>query len=256
MTKIAQTEIELIESGLMNELKEQIEKSRKIFKEKMLECETEDGETLMCSVNQAFGEFHTNGHNCLGCNLQEDVDWIETFLEQANAENYFYGELHIEFFFKTYLFHLYLLTEKIFEIKKIIGLPVSYKEDDFEVFRTIKLWANFFKHPKAFILTHHPKYFFDNNSVEVEKLKKNSDNKIIDLKFIRKYYSGEDPNKYKNLTGELRNNENVKVLLPPFDTLTQDFCNACTIFIEIIKENKAYKEILNDLTTLENYFEE
>ncbi len=240
----------------MDELKKQIENSRKIFKGKMLECETEDGETLMCSINQAFGEFLTKGHNCLGCNLQEDVDWIWTFLKQAKAKNYVSDELHIEFFFKTYLFHLYLLTEKIFEIKKIIGLPVSYKENEFEVFRTIKLWANFFKHPKAFILTHHPKYFFDSNTMEVKKLKKNNNNKIIDLQFIRKYYSGEDPNKYKNLTGELRKNENVKVILPSIDTLTQDFCNACTVFIEIIKENKIYTEILNDLTTLENYFDE
>jgi hypothetical protein len=239
----------------MEALKQQIENSRKIFKEKMLECEVEDGDTLMCSINQAFGEFHINGHNCLGCNLQEDVDWIESFLEQANAENYFVAGMHIEYFFKTYLFHLYLLTEKIFEIKKIIGLPLSYKENEFEIFRTIKLWSNFFKHPKAFILTHHPKYFFDNDLEVIEKLGKNNDNKIIDLKFIKKYYSGEDQNKYKNLTGELRNNINVKVIIPSIDILTKDFCNACAIFIEVIKENKAYKEILNDLTTLENYFD-
>ena len=62
-----------------------------------------------------------------------------------------------------------------------------------------------------------------------------SDNKIIDLKFIKKYYSGEDRNKYKNLTGELRNNSNVKVILPSIDILTQDFCDACAIFIEVIK---------------------
>jgi len=239
----------------MEALKQQIENSRKIFKEKMLECETEDGDTLMCSINQAFGEFHINGHNCLGCNLQEDVDWIESFLEQANAENYFVAGMHIEYFFKTYLFHLYLLTEKIFEIKKIIGLPESYKETEFEVFRTIKLWANFFKHPKAFILTHHPVYCFDSEIDKIENFSKNNENKIIDLTFIKKYYSGEDRNKYKNLTGELRKNNNVKVIIPSIDILTQDFCNACAVFIGIIKENKAYREILNDLTTLENYFE-
>src|SRR5690606_27616074 len=108
---------------------------------------------------------------------------------------------------------------------------------------------------KAFILTHHPEYYFDNQINEICKLVENNDNKIIDLKFIKKYYSGEDRNKYKNLTGELRNNSNVKVILPSIDILTQDFCNACAIFIEVIKENKAYKEILNDLTTLENYFD-
>ncbi|MGB6036422.1 MAG: hypothetical protein WBG42_09135, partial [Cryomorphaceae bacterium] len=69
------------------------------------------------------------------------------------------------------------------------------------------------------------------------------------------YYSGEDKNKYKVLVKELRNNKNVTVVFPDLPRLTSEFCEACKVFIQIIKENKAYREILNDLTTLENYFE-
>jgi hypothetical protein len=202
----------------------------------------------MCSINEAFVEFHENGHNCLGCNLQDDVSLIENFLK--SAEHY----ESASDVFRVYIMLLYLFSEKIFEIKKIIGLPQAYKEREFEIFRTIKLWANFFKHPKAFILTHHPSYYFESDS-EVESIRRITSNKIIDLEFLRKYYKGEDANRYKNLIGELRNNENVKVIIPSLDDLTQEFCEACGFFIEIIKENKAYREILNDLTTLEHYFE-
>lgn len=229
-------------------IKEILENCRQIFNEKMFECQSESVETLMCSINGAFNEFHKNGHNCLGCNLQDDVSLIENFL--STSENY----ENTSDIFRLYIMLLYLLTEKIFEIKKIIGLPQGYKEREFEIFRTVKLWANFYKHPKAYILTHHPDYYFEND-IEVIKIKKEKSNKIIDLDFLRKYYKGDDSNKYKNLIGELRNNKNVKVIIPSLDSLTQEFCDACGVFVEIIKENKAYKEILNDLTTLENYFE-
>ena len=231
----------------MNDIKELVNRSREIFKLKMFECETESEDTLMCSINEAFADFHSDGHNCLGCNLQDDVNLIENFLSTAETYD------DINDLFRVYLLLLYVFSEKIFEVMKIIGLPPSYKEKEFEVFRTVKLWANFFKHPKAFILTHHPVYYFDNDTA-IEDLKKDNQNKIIDLAFLSKYYKGEDSNKYKNLVGELKNNKNVKVIVPSIDNLTQEFCNACSVFIQIIKENKAYKEILNDMTTLENYF--
>jgi hypothetical protein len=227
--------------------KELIDNIENIFSSKMFECETESGETLMCSINEAFDEFHENGHNCLGCNLQDQAGLISSFLSSADS---YYSEIH---FFTVYNMLLYLLTERILEIKKIIGLPQGYKENDFSVFREIKLWANFLKHPKAFILTHHPRYVFEGELLpeEIAGIKK-----YIQLDYLKKYYSGEDKNKYKVLVRELRNNENVVVELPNLERLTNEFCEACRVFINVIKENKAYKEILNDLTTLENFYED
>jgi hypothetical protein len=214
-----------------------------IFSEKMFECETQSGDTLMCSINEAFVEFHEDGHNCLGCNLQDQATLISDFLGSADV---CYSKIH---FFTIYNLLLYLLTERILEIKKIIGLPSGYKEDKFRVLKEVKLWANFLKHPKAFILTHHPKYVFNGEDYERDS------KKIIDFEYILKYYSGEDINKYKVLVRELRNNKNVLVELPDLKRLTHDFCEACKEFIDIIKENKAYREILNDMTTLEHFFE-
>lgn len=222
-----------------------INEIKSIFQEKMLECETESGSTLMCSINEAFEEFHKDGHNCLGCNLQDSVDMINSFLE--TAENYNYKE----HFSTIYIMVLYLLTERVLEIKKIIGLPETYREDVFKILREVKLWANFHKHPKAFILTHHPSYIFENEFNE----KDYKEQKIIDGKFLKKYYSGEDKNKYINLVSELKNNNNVIVVLPDFKRVTEEICECFKVFIQLIKDNPVYRNILNDLTTLEYHFE-
>lgn len=233
----------------MESLKEQIQKASQIISEKMHECDTPSGDTMMCSINEAFEDFHSNGHNCLGCNLQDEIDFINQFLNDSLTLDHSEKD-----FFKVYLMLLYLLSEKLFEIIKIIGLPTSYKESELKVLRTIKLWANFHKHPKAFILTHHPEYLFENDE-SLLALRNDTRHKIVDIDYVNKYYRGEDSNKYRALVKELKNNEHVIVVIPKIDRLTDDFCTACSTIVQIVKENKAYKEILNDLTTLENYFE-
>lgn len=67
-------------------IRETLEMCKQIFNEKMFECQIESGDTLMCSINEAFNEFHENGHNCLGCNLQDDASLIKNFLK--TADNY------------------------------------------------------------------------------------------------------------------------------------------------------------------------
>ena len=228
------------------ELKKQIKEAYLVFNLNML---NKDGDSLMCSLNKTFGESFKVGHNCLGCNLNEDVEFIDNFLKNSIESNYFVGKLRIDYFFKPYLIHLYLLTEKILEIKKIIGLPSSYQSDKYEVFKTIKLWANFFKHPKAFILTHHPNYIF-----EKENLPKTKGQIFINREYLKKYYSGEDLNKYNNLMKDLSNNNDVIVCVPNIIQLTKDFCLACEDFIRIIENNNIYKEILNDISTIEGYY--
>ena len=224
-----------------------IEQIENTFNEKMYECNLESGDTLMCSINDAFKEFPEDAHNCLGCNLEEQAEMILVFLKSASHNDY--NKIQ---FFTMYNMLLYLMTEKILEIKKIIGLPQSYKEREFKVYREIKLWANFLKHPKAFILTHHPRYVFEGflTPQDHKNIKK-----LIDFNYIKKHYSREDNNKYKILVRELKSNPDVVVELPDLNRLTLEFCEACRIFIDVIKDNKAYREILNDLTTLENFFE-
>ena len=120
------------------------------------------------------------------------------------------------------------------------------------LFQKIKKWANFVKHPKAFVLCHHPEYFLENDPEIIER-KKNA-NVLIDTAFVFKYYSGDD-NK-KDLFKLIANKDNVIVEFPNVVKLTTEFCEGLTSFVKLIKNNEVYRDILNDKATIENYFTE
>ena len=228
----------------MIELHRHIEDIYKLWTERM--DKGENGVELVCKLHEKFKEIDPKGHNCFGCNLQDEVDRISDILSAStnlDSPNHFAT---------IYLTNLYLLSERVFEIKKIIGLPRLYKEEIFEVFRTVKLWANFIKHPKAFVLAHHPLYAI--NQVTDIKEYNLKEYIVVDNDFVKKYYSGEDANKYKYLFDTFQRNPYIFVKYPDLLELTKDFCNATEVFINIILENKIYLEILNDIGTLQDYF--
>ncbi|MBK8245328.1 MAG: hypothetical protein IPK88_18020 [Saprospiraceae bacterium] len=214
-----------------------------------------DGLPLMCDINEAFGDKLENDHNCIGCHLYRESIYIEAFLKCAH---HLKDDFH---FFSLYIMHLYLFTEKIMEVLKIVGLPESYREEKMVIVKEIKLWANFLKHPKAFILTHHPKYVFegDDQIHEIDKenntRKKEDKYKIISPAFLEKYYSGEDRNKSMNLASELKHKRNVLIILPDLMRITVEFKKFAQLFVNLIKENKVYAEMLNDVGTLQDYWD-
>lgn len=220
----------------------------KSFTTEMCEAVNDDGDSLMCSINQALAGYDEENHNCLGCHLDTESQLIRNFLINSTYIQDSYE------FFRLYTFQLYLYSEKILEMVKIVGLPESYRKKNFFVFYEIKLWTNFLKHPKAFILTHHPRYVFETD-VDIPTIKANTKLKKLDFDFIKKYYSGDDKNKNENLIGELKNNKNVVLILPDLLRITNEFCLASKAIIQLVHDNPIYKEILVDLTTLENYFD-
>jgi len=228
----------------MDPLKELIQNIKQVWTSKM--GEDASGVELVCKLHTRFGEIDPDGHNCFGCNLQHEVDRVAMFLESSTAVN------NADQFATSYIMNLYLLGERILEIMRIIGLPRLYKRDVFEVFWLVKLWANFFKHPKAFVLVHHPLYFVE--KVVPQTAYKLEDYLIIDDKFVKKYYSGEDANKYQYLFDNFRQNPKVCVRFPELIGLTERFCTATEVFIETIISNQVYLEILSDIGTLRDYF--
>lgn len=230
------------------DLKELISNIQKYFTKEMCEPVNADGDTLMCSINQALAGYDEENHNCLGCHLDTESQLIQNFLSNASYCVDSYD------FFRQYALQLLIYSEKILEMVKIVGLPESYRKEHFFAFYEIKLWANFLKHPKAFILTHHPRYVFETDT-EIPTIKANANLKKLDFDFIKKYYSGEDKNKYENLVGELKNNKNVVLILPDLTRITKEFCIASKAIIQLIHDNPIYQKILSDMTTLENYYD-
>lgn len=210
-----------------------------------------DGYANVCVLNTVFGNKGDDSHNCLGCNFSEYSDIIKRYLSKHETLD------SVQYDFTVYILLLYLLVERMEVIIEILQIPSVYKDKHFKVFQRVRKWANFIKHPKSFVLTHHPLYDFDNSGSGYEKDKSLI---IINDNFVDCYYKGQVSieDKKKNnieLLSKLKNRNNILVLFPNIPTLTKNVCYASNKFITLISENPIYAEILKDDTTISNYFE-
>lgn len=204
-----------------------------------------DGQSIMCAIHDSFHKENDKAHNCIGCNFADYTQLLYTSLQ-----NYSQVANPFEAFTGT-IMYAYLLVERFEEIFKIIELHNSYRQKHFQVFGIIKRWANFLKHPKAFILVHHPDYHFQ-SYITIEPTDKDILT-IIDQSFIDTYYAGDSNN--SKLYNILSNKKSVVVLFPKLSTIISDFCVAQKKFIDIISNNEVFREILDGKTTLKDYFE-
>ncbi len=215
-----------------------------VFEKKIYPDVKMDG--LMCKIHDAFGSNKSKHHNCLGCNLDTSTHHLYMFLTQKDGHN------DLELSYTNYVLLMYLAVVKVETVLEIIGLPEEYKKKHFHIFQKIKKWANFIKHPKAFVLCHHPEFYLENDPDIIKK--KKSANVIIDNAFVYKFYS--DGNNNKELFKLIANKDEVIVELPNVVKLTEGFCEELNSFVKIIANNEVYRDILNDKSTIENYFTE
>lgn len=59
----------------------------------------------------------------------------------------------------------------------------------------------------------------------------------------------------KELLRKLKNREDVLVLYPDIIVLTKNMCSSYNKFIDMITKNEIFIEILNDDSTIDNFFE-
>ena len=210
----------------------------------------EEGYPNACKIHDAFGGREGDHHNCLGCNFADSTTLISRYLEKNDELD------DIQQDFTVYILLLYLLVERIDIVFEIIQLPTNYKDKHFRIFQQIRKWANFIKHPKSFILTHHSTYDFENSGTIHNKEFTETINHI----FVDKYYKGrtnQEEQKKQNteLYSKLRNKKDILVLYPDIAKLTDNLCFAYNKFVDLIINNEVYIEILNDETTISKYFE-
>lgn len=199
----------------------------------------------ICDIHDAFESMQeeSSRHNCIGCNFADSVWLVKYFFDRVHT----YESIHDAYF--EYIFRLYLIVERMNEIFSIIELPEKYRLKHFNTVREIHKWANFVKHPKAFIYTHHPVF-----AIEGEDMEPNTNSQIIDSDFVQKYYSGMKRN--KELFKKLSNNKAVIVKFPKPSALIGYFSNELCLFKNVICNNDVYKEILSEHSSYELYFEE
>jgi hypothetical protein len=205
---------------------------------------------LMCDLFEIYSGPNSLNHNCLGCNFDEMADQVFKFLLVCqNGGGYFSTQQAIS----IYVFLLNAIWERMGDVFEIISLPKSYLVRYFGAFITARRWANFYKHPKAFAwMVHHPEYTYEGSSYGTVFINDPSYIKVND-EFLKKYYASEKNS--KELTGKFSGYENkVVVVLPDIVVLTVDICACLEKFIEILSENKVYREILDEKSTFVDYF--
>jgi hypothetical protein len=223
---------------------EQFQKSKEVFDEKIFDNEHGD---IMCKIHSFFGTGESNKHNCIGCNLNDMTNNISKHLTSVGESEYI---TNLQSPFMLYIMLLYLTGERIETIFKIIHLPEPYRLKHFGVLQKIKKWANFYKHPGPFVLCHHPSYVIESDSKW--KRSAHSEKTVIDTKFVQEYYSSE--NKNNELFKKLANKKGVIVEVPDIVKLTTDFVVCLEKFVLLIENNEVFREILNDKSTLQDYF--
>jgi len=209
-----------------------------------------NGTANSCKIFDVFCQDNRN-HNCLGCNFADSSMTIKRYLERFRMLD------NIKDDFPLYIILLYLLVERIEVVFDILQIPTVYKEKYFKVFQQVRKWANFIKHPKSFILTHHPVFDFENSGTGNDR---NKFEEVINDSFVNTYYkgnadAGERNNMNKELLKKLKNKRDILVLYPDIAALTKKMCFSYNKFIELITKNEVYIDILNDEATINDYFE-
>jgi hypothetical protein len=192
------------------------------------------------------GKENDIAHNCIGCNFDEGARNIQLFFKynlDVNSERYF---------LTMYSLLFYLQAERLGVIYKEIGFVKTVRNKEvfdwlaFPELQRIKCWANFFKHPKDFMLLHHPSFFIEGDPNIPNFLV----NGVINDSFIQKYYKGDNHNKDLRLI--LENKENFIVIFPNLLDFTVKLCLEFERIVDKIKNDTATIEKLAPYTTIKS----
>lgn len=211
------------------DLKEIHKKCSETFEQTLLE---EDGwRSNACKIWDVLTENKNGCDNCIGENFNQMIqslisEWFTAY-EPTNGH-------HPEFYTKTYILWLYLFYERIeFLINQIdpnknFHLVQEYRRS-LNTMNTIRLWANFIKHPKQFVYVHWPTYIF-----EGERFDRNEDTILVNTSFLKDHYSSETDDQPISL----QNKDTVVVQFPKLDILTKGFCDELNSFFKFICNNE------------------
>lgn len=220
-------------------LTETHKKCAEIFNSKLLE--ENSWRSNACQIWDVLTEQKEGVDNCIGENFNQMIQaLLEEWFEQYEPKN---GG-HPEFYIKTYIIWLYLFYERIefllneIDPKRDFHLIQEYYRT-LRTMNTIRLWANFIKHPKQFIYVHWPEYIF-----EGERFDKTNDTVLVNTSFLKDHYSSEQND--QPIT--LKNKDTVVVQFPNLVKLTEGFCDELNGFFKFICNNELISSHLRSVS--------
>jgi hypothetical protein len=188
-------------------------------------------------------------HNCLACNLQQGNENILKFLLSLELSD---SDEDIEYAITVFFLLLYLQVEKLTTLFRIMGITQEYVEKHWSVLIEIRKWANFIKHPKGFLFSHHPSYLFEDDE-GVQSARNNKSTIVFDYDMVLKFYKRESDDSFKQSIKELGNKKNITVIIPDPARIMSAYTQVCQEFCDKIKNNPHFQEVLRQHSTLEDY---
>jgi len=211
-----------------------------------------DDQTIFTEISETYLDNEEDGVNALADNFEYLIQLIrEDFLTNYEPKE----TVRIEYYFGTYIYWLYLVTERVHTVLDFINpdgkfkIINDFKYKNFETLKEIKNWCIFLKHPKEFIFSHLNSYSMETDTDTLELYKDTSFFTLIDKTYIEKNYTKNS----KKLPG-LENNQGVVIVLPELEDLTKRFCDELIIFKDFLIKNDIIADFLKDKTNIENYY--
>jgi len=234
-------------------LKEQFKQISEDFNSKFFN----SGEPKICELHDLLDQ-GAQHHNCIACNLASNYNLIQKHLNKnQHLED-------LEYAYSSTILLYYLLLEKFFAIFGSIekaGLQATGYKNSHYTMRKIWSWANFLKHPKAFMYVHDPEYF-NVSEYALEEVENTSEEAVdqtlvtalIDDDFVKTYYMGGGNN--PGLYEQLKNKSNVLVVFPNFMEINEGLKKEIGEFEELVKNNPGITEHLHQEATILEFWEE
>ena len=157
---------------------------------------------------------------------------------------------------------LYLVVERVYEVLDIMGLigvhnpkdgriPFEFRKstDGMRAMRDVKQWANFTKHPGAFLWCHNPEFWCESLGTPTW----DANDIVIDQAIVDKHFKN-DARKHKELYALVAGKTNVHVLFPSLVPLTERFCAGIKDFCDTAT-SPLFLSCLQDRSTYENYYQ-
>jgi hypothetical protein len=122
--------------------------------------------------------------------------------------------------------------------------------DGMRALREIKQWANFFKHPGAFLWCHAPTYA----CLSLHTIDREHTGFILDQTVVNDHYVMNE-RKQRDLHSDLSNAQDVLVVFPELVDLTKRFCQGVDDFCNTIS-SPFFRDTLKKKSTIDDYFDE
>ena len=223
-------------------------KCHEAFKAGLYESGDTENVSNACKVYDRLIETCPDKDDCIGENFNQLIEKIELEWFQGYTP-----QTHVDYYFYNYVLLLYLFVERvdlIFEVVNKDGKSKifnDYHHTKFPVLRRINKWANFIKHPKEFLFTHWPTFYFADDKPEIR-----SGDVVINYDFIKQHYFNEKQPRPK----VLENNDKVYVEMPDLVKMTESFTAELNEFFDFICNNHLVAEFLRKKSTIEQMYDD